>query len=241
MNHAWWRWALGGLTAVATVLPSDLKAGFIPWPWEPRAVGKMTDREREREARYAERACDPIGARQKYKHGKLWPPFPRPTGPGNLPSHVYHAEHYWPYPFVCQDQEYVHAISGAQISNGWVTMTTLYDYHFDLETHQLNVAGRMQLRWILENAPPRHRYTFVQSGINNATSESRLQAVRTELTQLVSADLVPPVLLRVTSPLGRPAEEIDAIRRKDRLTIVEPRITPPIGNNNFGGSQASGN
>ena len=134
--------------------------------------------------------------------------------------------------------DYVRALSAAQTSNGWVTMTTLYDYHFD-DSQLLNESGRMQLRWILENAPARHRYAFVQAGIDNATSQSRVVAVKNEATLLVGADQAPPVLLRVTSPLGRPAEEVDEIRRMERKTMVNPRITPPIGTNNIGASKAS--
>lgn len=200
----------------------------------------MTERRAEKEAYYAARACEPIGARQIYKHGKLWPPRPRPTGPANLPSHIYHAAHYWPHPYDCQDQDYVRSLSAAQISNGWVTMTTLYDYHFD-ESHQLNESGRVQLYWILENAPAKHRYAFVQAGVDNATSEARLAAVKAEASQLVGPDQIPPILVRVTSPLGRPAEEVDEIRRLERKSIFKPIITPPIGTNNIGASDASGN
>lgn len=199
----------------------------------------MTERRAEREAYYASRACEPIGAKQVEKHGKLWPPFPRATGPANLPSHIYHAEHYWPHPYNCQDSDYVRTISAAQVSNGWVTMTTLYDYHFD-DTQQLNEPGRMQLRWILENAPTRHRFAFVQAGIDNASSETRLAAVKAEATQLVGADQIPPVLIRVTSPLGRPAEEINDIRKLQQKSIFKPIITPPIGTNTIGTSDASG-
>ena len=198
----------------------------------------MTQRRAEKEAYYANRSTEPVGSRQVEKHGKLWPPFPRTRGPANLPSHIYHAEHYWPHPYTCQDRDFVQSFSAAQTSNGWVTVTTLYDYHFD-DTHQLNESGRLQVRWILENAPAKHRYAFVQAGIDNATSQSRMAAVKNEATQLVGADQAPPVLIRVTSPLGRPAEEVDAIRRKERETIVAPRITPPIGTNNIGASEAS--
>ena len=239
MEGSWRRWSLCVAIACGALFPSAGCAGIIPWPWSEKHPPRMTQRRAEQDAYYAQRASDPIGARQVEKHGKLWPPFPRSTGPANLPSHLYHAEHYWPYPYTCQDRDYVRAISSAQTSNGWVTMTTLYDYHFD-ESHKLNESGRMQLRWILENAPARHRYAFVQAGIDNATSQFRLAAVKNEATLLVGADQVPPVLIRVTSPLGRPAEEVDAIRRKERETIVNPRITPPIGTNNLGASQASG-
>ena len=238
--QAWRRWSLGGLLAMGTLVPAAGEAGIIPLPWERNASPRMTQRRSEHEAMYAERACDPIGARQVTKKGKQWPPYPRPTGPANLPSHLYHAAHYWPHPYNCQDREYVRSLSGAQTSNGWITMTTLYDYHFDPDTHQLNASGRMQVRWILENAPARHRYTFVQRGIDQAASEVRLAAVKNEAVLLVGEEQAPPVLLRITSPLGRPAEEVDALRRKERDTIVNPRITPPIGTNNIGASQASG-
>ncbi len=239
MEGTWRRWSLCGAVVCGTLVPAAVPAGIIPWPWSEKHPPKMTQRRAEKEANYAQRAWEPIGARQVEKHGKLWPPFPRPTGPANLPSHLYHAEHYWPHPYSCQDRDYVRAISAAQTSNGWVTMTTLYDYHFD-DSHKLNESGRMQLRWILENAPNRHRYAFVQAGIDNATSQSRLVSVKNEATLLVGADQTPPVLIRVTSPLGRPAEEVDSIRRKERDTILTPRITPPIGTNNIGASQASG-
>jgi hypothetical protein len=239
MDGTWRRWSLCGAIVCGTMIPSAVPAGVIPWPWEVKYPPRMTQRRAEKDAYYAARAYDPIGARQIDKKGKLWPPYPRPTGPANLPSHLYHAEHYWPHPYVCQDRDFVRDLSAAQTSNGWVTMTTLYDYHFD-ETHQLNESGRMQLRWILENAPAKHRYAFVQAGIDNATSQARMSAVKIEATQLVGADQAPPVLIRMTSPLGRPAEEVDAIRRKERQSIVDPRITPPIGTNNLGASQASG-
>lgn len=239
MEGNWRQWSLYGAIACGMFIPSAVSAGVIPWPWREKHPPKMTPHRAESEAYYAARASDPIGSRQVYKHGKLWPPFPRATGPANLPSHIYHAEHYWPHPYNCQDQDYVRSISAAQVSNGWVTMTTLYEYHFD-ETHQLNEAGRMQLRWILENAPARHRYAFVQAGYDNVSSEIRLAAVKAEAEQLVGTDQVPPILTRVTSPLGRPAEEIDEIRRLERKSIFKPIITPPIGSNNFGAATASG-
>ena len=239
MEGNWRRWSLCGAIVCGTLVPSAVSAGIIPWPWSEKHPPKMTEHRAEREAYYAARACDPIGSRQIYKHGKLWPPTPRPTGPANLPSHIYHAEHYWPHPYNCQDQDYVRSLSAAQVSNGWVTMTTLYDYHFD-ETQQLNESGRMQLRWILENAPARHRYAFVQAGNDSASSEIRLAAVKANASQLVGPDQVPPVLVRVTSPLGRPAEEIDDIRRLERKSIFKPIITPPIGTNTIGTSSASG-
>ena len=239
MQGNWRRWSLCGAIVCGALVPSAVPAGLIPWPWSVKYPPKMTQQRAEREAYYASRACDPVSAKQFEKHGKLWPPFARPSGPANLPSHIYHAEHYWPHPYNCQDADYVRTLSAAQVSNGWVTMTTLYDYHFD-DTQQLNESGRSQVRWILENAPARHRFAFVQAGIDNVCSETRVVSVKTEAAQLVGADQIPPVLIRVTSPLGRPAEEIDDIRRLERKSIFKPVITPPIGTNTIGTSSASG-
>lgn len=239
MKHMWRQWILTGLVASGALLPTTVPAGLIPWPWDKKPHTRLSESQREREEYYASRANDPIGSRQVSKHGKQWPPFPRPTGPANLPSHLYHAAHYWPHPYTCQDRDYVKALSAAQVSNGWVTMTTLYEYHFD-DSHQLNASGRLQVRWILENAPIRHRFIFIQAGVDQTTSEIRSANAKAEAVALVGAEQTPPVLVRVTSPLGRPAEEIDAIRREDRKTLVPPRITPPIGNNNIGASEASG-
>lgn len=239
MEGNWRGWSLRGAIVCATLVPSAVSAGMIPWPWNEQPPLKMTEHRAEREAYDAAWACDPIGSRQVYKHGTLWPPTPRPTGPANLPSHIYRAEQFWPHPYNCQDQESVGGRSAAQASNGWVTMTTLYEYHFD-ETQQLNESGRIQLRWILENAPVGCRYAFVQAGNDSISSELRLAAVKANASQLVGPDQVPPVLVRVISPLDRPTEEVDDIRRFERKSIFKPIITPPILTNAIGTSAASG-
>ncbi len=233
------RWSLLGLMVLGTLIPSVSEAGLFPFPWHRNAPPRMTQRRAEQESEYADRACDPIGARQVTKHGKQWPPYPRPTGPANLPSHLYHAAHYWPYPYTCEDREFVRALSGAQVSNGWITMTTLYDYHFEPDTHQLNPSGRMQVRWILENAPARHRYIFVQAAVDQSASETRVAMAKNEAVALIGDEQVPPVLIRVASPVGRPAEEIDVIRRLERESTLKPRITPPVGTATSGSAAAS--
>ena len=80
---------------------------------------------------YCQRADDPVGERQKFHHGKAWPPFARPCGPEQTCVHKYHANHYWPYPYNVQDQSDVRLALQTQVNNGWCTATTLYDYHFD--------------------------------------------------------------------------------------------------------------
>jgi hypothetical protein len=167
---------------------------------------------------------DEIGARQKYKAGRLWPPYPRPTSPQLQCSQRYHAAHDWPFPYNCQDRAYIHEISQRQVLNGWTTETTLLDYHFN-DKNELNNAGRMQLKWILQNAPPEHRAAWVQTADTSDISQQRLANVQLAATEMVGPENVPSIALRVATPLGRPAQEIDAIRKAEIGSVPQPRIT----------------
>ena len=177
-------------------------------------------------------AQGPVGARQKEHHGLLWPPYPRPVGERMEFWQIFHHAHYWPYPYNCQDRDYVRSFSALQVAKGWTAQTTLYDYHFDPDTHQLNQSGRLMLAWILGNAPPEHRKVYVQTASSEYASQQRLAHVQEEVNKLTDELQAPTVALRLTEPLGRPAVEADMIRRNELDTMLPPRITyeaPPTG------------
>ncbi len=178
----------------------------------------------EREAKWAMYASDPAGTRQLYKYGKQWPPYPRPVGPEQKIVHRYHGAHYWPYPYVEQDRCYIRSLSYLQTHSGWVAETTLYDYHFDPETQLVNHAGVMKLQWILLKAPVEHRTVFVQQAVDSHINDVRLASVQAESAKIVGDGNLPPILLRVSTPLTRPTNEIDAIRRAELDSQPIPRI-----------------
>ena len=173
---------------------------------------------------YESKAYLPVGARQKCRHGALWPPYPRPTGEDQAFVHRYHAAHYWPHPYNCWDQESVYGIVQTHVDNGWILQTTLYDYHFDEETCELNDAGRTHLRWILENAPEQYRVCWVQTGPSRDVSDMRLNAVQLAASNIVGPENAPQAMLRVDSPPGRPAQHIDMQYRSFLTSMPEPRI-----------------
>ena len=184
-----------------------------------------------------ERASDPVGTRQRRHHGKLYPPFSRPTGPHQQASHTFHAAHYWPYPYDEQDRALVKSIWDNQIANGWNNATTLYDYHFDPETQELTQPGQNHVRWIMEKAPSNRRVAYVQSTYDHGTDQVRLAGVRSYVNHYTgSGKVIPPVLLRQTTPVGRPAGEIEAIRQAELGSIPSPRISLAIS----GGSAVGG-
>lgn len=183
------------------------------------------ERAARRQREWEEKAARPVGARQRYWFGKTWPIKPRPDGPNQPLVHRYHAAHYWPLPYICDDRAYVRDLTERQVAGGWVTATTLYDYHFDPVSNELNRAGEIQLRWILENTPVKYRVTFVQNAGDGDFNQRRLESVQLQSAQMLGAEPVPPVMLRVTSPLSRPAAEVVNIHRADLETMRPPRIT----------------
>ena len=172
---------------------------------------------------YEAHAADPPGSRQKYHHGKLWPPRPRPVGEEQPFIHKYHTAHYWPHPYNCEDRATVARFAELQIANGWQAATTLYDYHFDPTTHQLNSAGRTQLHWILTHVPIEHRQAYVAVGAQSQSNAVRVQNVEHEIATIVGTDAALPVLMRVTNPLGRPAAEVQKI-----FSTAEQNMLPPV-------------
>jgi len=192
---------------------------------------------------YAEKAQLPTGARQREHHGKLWPPFARPTGDKQEWSHRFHTAHYWPHPYNCQDLGYLRTVSASQVDNGWMTQTTLYDYHFDSETNALNQAGRLHLNWILNTIPEHRRYVWVQATEEPADSERRLAQVQQAAGELSANEKLPPIALRVAPTDGRPTNEINHIRELESGSMLPPHIeytSPSAGTGGSGGGAGGG-
>lgn len=167
----------------------------------------------------------PGGSRQVCKHGKLWPPYPRPVGPKEPFMHKYHRTHYWPYPYVCDDRSVVRQVCDQQSQNGWMAYTTLYDYHFDPATQELNQSGRLKLEWIAQQTPQRYRVAYVAASLNPQDSDIRLANVKAILAGICgSEDAMPPVCLRIAQSVGTPAEEVYLIRGAYLQSTPAPRL-----------------
>lgn len=174
---------------------------------------------------YEQRAGHSVGTRQQYRMGKLWPPYPRPVGPKAELSHRYHAAHYWPHPYVCQDRQSMREYADAHVKNGWMTGATLYNYHFDEQTDELTGPGRLHLEWIMRDVAKEHRVAWIQKTYSNETNERRIASVRAAAAGLVGEDGIPPIMLREATPIGTSADEIVNIRRAWIGSMPPPRIT----------------
>lgn len=230
--------ALGLLAAPSVAIAEPM----IPWPWleTNRYYAWKQERDSARADWYARRALDPVGSRQRYVKGKMWPPYPRPEGLSMIPSHRFHTAHYWPHPYVCQDRASVREFTAVQEDAGWTNQTTLYDFHFDPDTQLLNRSGILHLKWILTSAPAHRRVLYVQTADNAVASDLRLTSVRGTAEEMVGPQNAPPVIPRVTAPIGRNALEVDRIQRGEMDSQPIPRISPPFSSGGGGGAAAGG-
>jgi hypothetical protein len=185
---------------------------------------------------YDQEAKRPDGSRQIHSHGLEWPPYPRPCGEGQQLSTRFHEAHYWPHPYNCQDLAYLRAVSASQVTNGWQKETTLYSYHFDEKDNTLNHAGKLRLKWVLQTIPEERRSVFVQMSDDKSVSEARLANVRAAAVEIVGENALPPIMLRMDTPDGRPTDEVNQIQKKVKAATRTPQINYSTSNGSSSGS-----
>ncbi len=166
----------------------------------------------------------PVGSRQLYWKGKLWPPRPRPTGHKQLAVHKFHAAHFWPHPYVCQDRALVESTNLAQIENGWITATTFYDYHFDPETNELNSAGRQHLLYIISSVPEQYRNPYVTATFAPHVTDLRIASIESSIAALMGNGPSMPVSVRTSQPLWRNANVVEMQLRGYESNLPVPVI-----------------
>ncbi|MFK7819015.1 MAG: hypothetical protein AB8G99_09865 [Planctomycetaceae bacterium] len=189
---------------------------------------------------WAEKAQLPVGERRRVWKGKVWPSRPRPDLPKQPAIHMYHANQAWPYPYVCEDREYVRSLMDLQISNGWTQQTTLYSYHFNEDTHELSVPGQRHLNWILNIAPAQFRNVYLQESLDQNVNQMRLASVQSYLGQFSMGEAAPPVQWRRDMAPNRPAAEVRQMQDLNMQTMPVPNIGGAAGGGGGGGGGAAG-
>lgn len=223
-------------------LISLLAVGMLPlsvradWPF---SSSKSSEPHWGSKEYFEMRASDPPGSRQEYKFGKLWPPQPRPVGPHQTFVHRYHHTHYWPYPYNCQDREAVAAFVNTQVSNGWLDQTTLYDYHFDQVTNELNSSGRAHLDWIIAHVPPEYQQVNVAISRDAMRNSQRTANVQREIGQIAGVHPGFQVVTRLADPIGRPAAEVQSIFTSAQENMPLPILSKTAGDTGSGGGSSS--
>jgi len=190
---------------------------------------------------------DPPGSRQISAHGRFWPPQARPVGKKQSFIHAYHYAHYWPYPHNCEDRDYTYNIMDIQAANGWLSATTLHDYHFDADTQKLTEGGRSHLLWVAQSVPSQYRTVYVSQGDSREMAQLRLQ-ITEQFYRDMGIPNPPPILARAEVFVGRPAVEVDRIRQlelqsipRQRLFFIGSATSASMGGGVSGGALGGGN
>ncbi len=178
---------------------------------------------------WAEKALLPPGERQKCKKGKIWPARPRSSEPPQQFSHIYHSQHYWPLPYVCQDRQAVRDLMEMQVSLGWQEETTMYDRHFESQSNMLTRAGELHLERIVYIVPPERRAVYVQSTHDAAMDAARMEIVHAAVASISSGNTDIPITLRECQELSRAASEVQSINSMYNSSMPSPRLSSAGG------------
>jgi hypothetical protein len=185
---------------------------------------------------YDYHSSTPVGQPQRLRYGKIWPAVPRHCDEKAPCVHRFHHNFYWPHPYIDEDKAAVEQFVELQVMNGWQDATTLYDYHFTPDTHELNSAGREHLYWIMSSVPLESRTAYVQaSRLDPNVSNTRLASVQNEAARFVGPEQTPPILLRVAVPNGTPAAEVMSVFDYRRTNITPPPVLQGGGGEGEGG------
>jgi hypothetical protein len=134
----------------------------------------------------------------------------------------------WPYPYVCPARAAVRAPFAQMVEAGWQRQNLLGDHHFN-EMHQLNEAGRLKVRWIINEVPAQHQAIFVHQGETAEETATRMVAVNQYVGAMVAEGPRPAVTETGIYPVGWPAARIDSISQKFESAAPAPRLPQSSG------------
>ena len=137
-------------------------------------------------------------------------------------KHGYHANHMWPWPYVCPDRVAVQEPFCIMVNNGWRRQNLLGAHHFNPDTNQLNAAGQLKVQWIMTQTPPDRRSIFVERALDQKVNNDRLAAVRDYSTQVALDGHTPQIAQTAIVSEGRPAAVVDAVNVKFQQAMPAP-------------------
>jgi hypothetical protein len=132
----------------------------------------------------------------------------------------------WPWPYVCPDRIAAREPFDIMIRNGWRRQNLIGSHYFQPGTNKLNVAGELQVRWIMTQAPPARRQVFIERSVDPNVTAARLATVREYATQVAIDGRVPPVAETSLMAEGRPAATVDWTNVQF-IEHMPPPVLPP--------------
>ena len=141
----------------------------------------------------------------------------------------YSRNKHWPEPMVQNDRMAVAVPIGMMVSKGWQKQMLLCDYHFEANSEQLNQAGEMHVRYILTQAPIRHRTIFVQRGLTPDVTADRIASVQQTVMRMQPQAQPPAIYESDMFNDGVAARGVGVTSKKWDSSQPEPRLPAPKG------------
>jgi hypothetical protein len=145
----------------------------------------------------------------------------------------YHRNNDWPMPYRMLAEHSVRDPIDLQAANAAQHLATLWDYHFDAGTAQLNSMGQKRLQNIVSQAGTPNQMVYVQRTPSSTETELRMEQVRKELNQLDLGG----VSFDVAEANNRPTEMfgVEAVRAMKRITDPQTKEGKNTSYNSGGG------
>ncbi len=141
----------------------------------------------------------------------------------------------WPEPFIYTDRELIRQTMAIQTSAGWERQNLLSEFHFQPGGNELTEAGRIQVQWIMNEAPEDRRQIYVHRANTPQETAIRMQTVQRLVAQSPYAANV-PVLESTRTDDGFGADRIDWLARKAVGAAPDPKLMgAPNSGNGAGG------
>lgn len=144
----------------------------------------------------------------------------------------------WPEPFQSADRAAAREPFTIMVNNGWKAQNTVGTFLFDDETHELNHAGELKVKWIITQAPIHRRAVFVLAADAPAQTKVRVESVQRYISKMLPVGALPPVVVTYSEPINGSGEYFDAINRSLLDSIPSPRL--PGGEGGSGGGDSGG-
>lgn len=125
--------------------------------------------------------------------------------------HAYRQEAIWPSQYVQQPRQSICTTFELMAHNGWRRQNLLGHHHFKPESTELSEAGKLKAQWILTQTPPSRRTIYVERGINEEQTSSRLAAVQQFTSGIGPTEGTSSVSDTNIVDYGRPASTVDAV------------------------------
>lgn len=145
----------------------------------------------------------------------------------------------WPEPFVIPDREAVREPFRLMADNGWKLQNTFDDDLFSQETNELNLAGKMKLRWVMHEVPPHRRQIFVREAMNAEQTAARVASVHKYLTEAFPGQTPAGVMTTRIPAAGGDGSYLYGVDSSYKAAIPVPRMPAAAPSNGSGSNTES--